>query len=168
MDITNPLKLIGGATEIAKTLLTAETVVEKAQLQLQMAEVMGALASARIALLDADSEVRGRDEEITRLHAARATRQDLVEGGGGYFWRTDGKGHKVGYPCCPTCLVREDRQVPMVRDGALNRGRCPHCNERYTPVGYWNAPKNEGDEPSADEESRLGITTFEQLGKDLA
>lgn len=166
MDITNPLKLIGVATDVAKTLLTAETIVEKAQLQLQMADVLGALASARVALIEADTAVRERDAEIVRLHQAREEKGDLIEGSGGLFWKSDGKGNKVGYPCCPSCLVKDGRQVQMVKDGKIRKGRCPKCGERYESVSYWNPPRNDGEASS--EEPAYAARSLADLGRDLA
>lgn len=165
MDFTNPLKMISGATDIAKTLLTAETVVEKAQLQLQMAEVIGALASAKLSLLEAQEMVRKSEDEIARLHKAREEQTVLVEGSGGFFWKSDGQGRKVGYPCCPSCLAKEARQVRLVRDGALNRGLCPVCQANFQPVTSWT-PKEDGGEPEP--EAAPARPTLADLGRDLA
>lgn len=165
MDFTNPLKMISGATDIAKTLLTAETVVEKAQLQLQMADVIGALASAKLSLLEAQEMVRKSEDEIARLHKAREEQTILVEGSGGFFWKSDGQGRRVGYPCCPSCLAKEARQVQLVRDGAMNRGRCPICQSHFQPVTYWT-PKEAAGEPEP--ETPLALPTFAELGRDLA
>jgi hypothetical protein len=144
LDLTNPLKMLDGATAVAKALLTAETQVEKAKLQLELAEILCGLAAAKIALQEADGQLREKDVEITRLTEALAAKASLVEGPGGYFWAAKEGGAKLGYPVCPRCLEVEGRQVTLIQAGSRFAGTCPRCSTKFEPIDFFHKPDASG------------------------
>lgn len=141
MDFTNPLKMLGAATDVAKTLLTAETQVEKAKLQLEMADILGALANATVALQEAQKELRHRDEAVAELKAALNDRSALIEHESGHRWLDSGDGVKRGYPICPSCF-HAGRHVQMLQEGGHHTAACPACREKFTPVDCFLEPAN--------------------------
>lgn len=144
MDFSNPLKMLEAATGVAKTLLTAETQVEKAKLQLELAEILSGLAAAKIALVDADAELISKDREIAALRDAFASKGKLIEGPGGCFWVDRGEGAKLGYPCCPACLHDGGRQVTLKQNGGHHSTICPVCGKGFSPVDCYLPPDEAG------------------------
>lgn len=154
MDLSNPLKMLETATGVAKALLTAETQVEKAKLQLELAEILSGLAAAKIALIDADAAIIAKDREIAELRQAFEAKGTLIEGPGGYFWVDRGEGKILGYPCCPSCLHKGGQQVPLKQNGRYWQVICPQCDKAFAPVECYLPPNDAGVQTTAADQDR--------------
>jgi len=77
-DATAIIATLKGATEIGKALITSQGTLDKAELKLKLADLMGELASARSEAADLQDTIRTLYEGLLgRFHSSRAgwTRQ---------------------------------------------------------------------------------------------
>ncbi len=131
MDITSISTLLTSiktATEIAKLIKEGDVSLEKAETKLKLAELISALADAKIevseiqqVLLEKDSEIRGLNEQI-KLQA-------LVQWEKPYYWLVD-NGNKDG-PFCQHCYDK-DRQLIRLQGNGEGYWECKVCKNNYT------------------------------------
>ena len=102
-------------------------------MKLKVAELSGALASAKVGFADANEALRTKDAEIAKLQSAFKEKQELVERHG-FHYRKGKDGKPQGKPYCPRCL--QDGRLYMTHQ-ALKTGRpvcCPNCKTEYQQV----------------------------------
>lgn len=118
------------ATEILKALRGAETLYEKAELKLKIAELAEAVATARLGLLEAQTEIQNLKDQISRGSAE--IRAKVVTREGVYFV-VDGD-RETG-PFCPRCYEAEGRRMPLTRFSGpfavIGTFNCPQCKATY-------------------------------------
>lgn len=81
MDLAAIGSLLGSlktATDIAKFIRESDVSIEKAETKLKLAELVSALADAKIEAADVQQSILERDELIRRLEAEAKLRADLV------------------------------------------------------------------------------------------
>jgi hypothetical protein len=97
---------------------------------LKLAELMGALAEAKMGIADLRTGIEEKDAEIARLTKALANQSELRHDGSFYF--------KIGdsTPFCPRCwevnslCVHVSPEVWDSKTGYYLR-ECPECESRY-------------------------------------
>lgn len=142
VDVPVVLQSIGAAIGIAKAVAEAKGEWNRADLRLQMAEVTNTLADAKIALTEAQTELYAKDQEIERLKAAFARKDETVEFQGKYF-RKGADGKPRGRAFCPVCW---DAGRPFLLDrdkGMRGNMTCARCKSDFNSVGEFP------DEPTA-------------------
>ena len=131
IDITGLLSSMTAAIGVAKAVSEAKGVYDQADLKLKMAEIVSTLADVKIALAEAASEARAKDEEIARLKKAFAFTETTVELHG---WRfpTTKHGEPYGTPVCPRC-IEVDGRLMVLRQVSHAYGdlSCPMCKTKY-------------------------------------
>jgi hypothetical protein len=109
MDISSVsaiLSSIKTATDIAKIIKSSDTSLEKAEVKLKLAELISALADAKIQVSEIQDEILQRESTIRSLHEQLATREKLAWEPP-YYWIVE-NGQKDG-PFCQHCYDKEKR-----------------------------------------------------------
>ena len=81
MDIAAIGSLLGSlktATEIAKFIRESDVSLEKAETKLKLAELVSALADAKLEAAEVQQEIMDRDDEIRKLKAEAKLQVDLT------------------------------------------------------------------------------------------
>ena len=154
MDIVAGLAAAANAISITKTLKNLEQTYDAAQFKIQIADLLDKLADTKLALTDAKETLAARDGEIVRLKQSQADRCTLVEGEGGYKFRSDEDGKKLGFPICPKCDPVDGRLVQLVQNDDVRSAICPVCSSSFQPVTCYLANGNTLAEQHRDERRR--------------
>lgn len=121
------LTSIKTATDIAKGLREADLSLEKAEHKFKLAELMTALAEARIATASVQEEVLSRDRQIRELQEKLSMRTSMIYVAPSYWQEKDGK-HEG--PFCQQCY---DSDSKAIRLQAAESGvwRCQTCSRVF-------------------------------------
>jgi hypothetical protein len=130
MDITSITAVLGSiktATDIAKLIKDSDLSLEKAETRLKLADLIGALADAKLELIGvqqilAEAEAHARDLE-SQLH----TKNNLNWKDPAY-WIEDGS--RSDGPFCQKCYDMEARLVRLLGDGE-GCFECKGCKSNY-------------------------------------
>jgi hypothetical protein len=129
-SIAQALGALKQATDIVKALHSADAMYEKAELKMRVAELADALLAARIAVLDAQSEIQTLKDQIARSSAE--ARDNVVENDGVYYVRV---GERELGPFCPRCFEADGRRMPLTAFTgafkAIGKYNCPQCRATY-------------------------------------
>jgi hypothetical protein len=145
-DITIISTLLAGiktAFDIAQTLRTTDISLEKADLKLKLAELIDALADAKIGITEINSLVHKKDQEIAKLKDALKLKSNLVRKKGAYF-ETDENGQARGDPYCSHCWETEHIAVHIHQNPELHRiMECPHCKSEFRYVKSYSTGEDD-------------------------
>lgn len=131
MDIPATFSAITAALGFVKELNAIDVQADKAELKLKIAEISGALADAKMGLLDAVEIVREKDKAIAELKAALKFRaENLINSDGMFYDQKDGK--PSGDPYCTVCL-ETGSTIKLVHDVSASGHpfKCPKCKSYY-------------------------------------
>ena len=112
------------AVEIAKTIKDLDAKVQQAELKLKVADLLGALADAKIAATELQDLVAKKDEEIGELRKSIAIKGDVVRRGDAYYMKGSG-GAAAGEPYCTRCWEVEAKLFHLVRHPSRPDQVCP-------------------------------------------
>lgn len=116
------------ATDIAKLIRESDVTLEKAETKLKLAELVSALADAKIDAAEIQQVILDRDEEIRTLKAASKIRAELIWKQPCYYMpNVDG----VEEPYCQQCYDSESKLARLHTDGA-GRFSCSVCKQTYS------------------------------------
>jgi hypothetical protein len=125
------------AVSIANALQSADHLMEKAQLELQIAELVDTLRTAQKELIEVEDLIASKDKEIERLKSALVTKKILTRVGDA-FYELDSKGNASGDPLCSACWQRDGKAIYIVSDGIGELNICPICggmfDQKTTPT----------------------------------
>jgi ribosomal protein L37AE/L43A len=135
MDLTSITTVLGSiktATEIAKLIKDSDLSLEKAETKLKLAELISALADAKIEVTDIQHVLIEKDQQIRVLEERFSVKQKLkwVEPN---YWVVDGE-QKDG-PYCQHCY---DKNKELIRLQGNGEGywECKACKNIYTDSNY--------------------------------
>lgn len=151
MDIITGITAISNGLGIAKALRGLEKNYDAATYRAQIADLIDALADAKLALSDAKEKQSDNSAEIARLKAAFETKSSLIKGEGDYNFLSADDGNPIGYPVCPKCEVLEGRISQTKEHQYSHTSRCPACETVYNPVVCY-LPQNSGYKTKQDKE----------------
>ncbi|WP_153002691.1 hypothetical protein [Sphingomonas endophytica] len=134
MDIVAGIGAVSSALSIAQTLRGIDKSYGDATYKAQLAELIVALADAKLAMAEAKENLASKDKEIERLTLAFSTKSSLVAGEGGYNYLADANGNAIGYPVCPKCEQVYGRIMQTKEHEHSGKARCPACSDIYSPV----------------------------------
>ncbi|UDL89428.1 hypothetical protein LGH82_30955 [Mesorhizobium sp. PAMC28654] len=143
MDIAGTLSALAAALGVVKDLREIDGQFDKAELRLKIADISGALADARLGVIDAGEVIRAKEQEIARLAALFAYRADRTIRLNGYTYeKAEDSDRPVGLPFCPVCEQKGHllRLVEPYRPGRPKI--CPRCATDFGQVtAYsWTLP----------------------------
>lgn len=135
MDLTSISTILGSlktATEIAKLIKDSDLSLEKAETKLKLAELITALADAKIEVADIQQAIVEKDTLIKALEEKLSTKQKL-KWEKPYYWLSD-ENSKDG-PYCQHCY---DKNKALIRLQGNVEGywECKVCKNNYTDSNY--------------------------------
>lgn len=132
-DISSLSTAIAGirhATEIARLIRDAGPTLADAEQKLKLAELLNALADAKIAIAELKDNAEEKDSELKRMREALTTKAKLKHSG--TFYTSEGD----TTPYCPRCWEVDHRSIHVapevweVKISAFVRA-CPECKVFY-------------------------------------
>ncbi|MCI5158468.1 MAG: hypothetical protein D3906_08510 [Candidatus Electrothrix sp. AUS1_2] len=131
-SITSALSGIKQATDIAKIIKDSASSLEEAEIKLKLADLISALADAKIEIANIKEAVIEKDEEITRLKGVIEISDKLVWKEPYYFLIDDN--HEDG-PYCQRCY---DTDKQLIRLQSIEKGKweCKGCKNIYKDSNY--------------------------------
>lgn len=141
MDVATILQTITTSIGIARAVAEAQTEFDRADLKLKMAEVVNALADAKLALTEIRDEQREKDAELARMREAFQRKGETIEYDGRHY-RTDADGRPTGRPFCSVCFEQGVLFLLDRAQGPRGTMSCARCKSvvSYVPEFY---PKSE-------------------------
>ena len=130
--IAAALGSIKTASEIAKLIKDSGASLEQAEVKLQIAELIGALAEAKIEIAGIQSDLIEKDQAIAELTSKLELRQNLVWEKP-YYWADDGE--KRDGPFCQHCYD-VNQQLVRLQGGGKNAWHCKSCRNTYFDKNY--------------------------------
>ena len=130
--ITAALSSIKTATDIARLIKDSGTSLEKAEIKLQTAELIGALADAKIEIATIQTDMLEKDQAITDLSNQLQIKKS-VTWDKPYYWVE--KGEKKDGPFCQHCYDVDNKLIRL-QGGGKNTWRCQACKSSVTDGNY--------------------------------
>ena len=118
------------ATEIARIMKDAGPSFEEAERRFKFADLINALADAKIGIAELKDSIESKEDEIRALKNALSVKKDLKHTGIFYFAQNDPT------PFCPRCLEKDglamhvSPEVWNSQEGHYCRV-CPDCKAEY-------------------------------------
>ena len=132
--ISGALSSLKTAADIAKFLHESDLSLEKAELKLKLADLIGSLADAKIQIVEIQEELQNKDKRIAELERAFDTKDDLVRYLDAYY-TVNQAGKPVGTPYCLKCWESDHKKHQLVyKAGNRLLKVCTSCGHEYT--GY--------------------------------
>lgn len=129
--ITAVLGSLKTATEIAKFIRESDVSIERAELKLKVADLIGALADVKLELVELQDTFASKDKKIKDLETAFENRDLLVRNYDAYY-KADSGGNATGAPYCLRCWESDHKQRVLVHDFKEYRIRlCTSCGHKY-------------------------------------
>ncbi|CAK2110017.1 conserved hypothetical protein [Vibrio crassostreae] len=138
-DIATISALLGSiktATDLAKVIKNSSATLEQAEIKMQFAELIGALADAKMELSDLQVELAIKDQEIKKLELTLAQRRSVVWEKP-YYWVTDND--KKDGPFCAQCYDSSEKLIRL-QGGGNCFWRCKTCNCTFKDKHYVEPP----------------------------
>lgn len=119
------------ATDIVKFLRESDLSLERAELKLKLADLLGSLADAKIELVEVQETLIKKDRRITELEEAFQNKDSLVRRSDAYY-TADKNGEPTGVPYCLRCWENEHKKRQLVHESKNYRIRvCTSCGHQY-------------------------------------
>ncbi|HEY8272026.1 MAG TPA: hypothetical protein VIG33_14135 [Pseudobdellovibrionaceae bacterium] len=132
MDVTTVLSSIKTATEIAKLIKNSVDTLEKAESKLKLADLISALAEAKIQVTEIQQILLEKDAKLKVLQE-QLTKKEMLQWESPYYWLIDGT-LKDG-PFCQHCY---DKNLDIIRLQGNGKGfwECKACKNSYKDKSY--------------------------------
>lgn len=136
--ITAAVKSLKTATDIAKFLKDSDLTIEKAEIKLQLADLISSLADAKLQTADVQNLLIEKDQQIKSLNKQLKTKGS-IKYDAPYYWMIDGES-KDG-PFCQRCYEHKNENI-LVRLQERDQGywECKVCENHYTDASYSPEP----------------------------
>lgn len=126
------LTSIKTAADIAKALREADVTFEKAESKLKLADLMTALADARMSTATIQEQLSEKDQRIRDLEVELATQKQMTYSSP-FYWRIEGD--RRDGPYCQRCYDK-DRSAIHLQDLHNGYWECAACNSTYQGPNY--------------------------------
>ncbi len=125
------LTSIKTAIDIASALKKADVSLQQAELKLQIAELISALADAKINMVEIQEVIYEKNSEITRLKEALTTKEKLVRNKNAYYI-SDENNKPTGSPYCSHCWEVDNKPIHLHQSpSSSGKTVCPACKNAY-------------------------------------
>lgn len=114
------------AIDIAKTIKDVDVSLEKAELKMRVAELISALADAKIASAEIVESLHQKEAEIEELQKKLKFKEKLTRMGEAYF-EVDKTGSPTGDPYCSNCWEIRQIAVHLKTADHAAKKECPSC-----------------------------------------
>lgn len=120
------------ATDIAKLIRNSGTSLEKAEVKLQIADLISSLADIKMELADVQSILIEKDQSITELRNLLNTKESVVWSNPYYYVDL---GQERDGPFCQLCYDR-DQKLIRLQGGGAKSWNCLSCKGLYRDSNY--------------------------------
>jgi hypothetical protein len=130
VDATSLTTLLGSiktAADIAKLIKDSGVTLEQAEIKLKLAELISALADAKMETAEIQANIASRDERIRELEKA-ATIREAVSYKDPAYWLSAAGGHDG--PFCQHCYDKDSKLVRL-QDELNGAWECRACKNRF-------------------------------------
>lgn len=122
------------ATEIVKFIRESDVSLEKAELKLKLADLLGLLADTKMELVEVQDTLIEKDKKIAELEDAFQKKDSLARHGDAYYI-SDKDGKPTGLAYCLRCWENDHRTRQLVKSSKDRMMHiCTTCGHQYT--GY--------------------------------
>lgn len=129
--IAAALSSLKTATDIARFLRESDLSLERAELKLKLADLVGALADTKIELVEVQEALSEKDKRITELEQAFEGMDAIVRHHDAYYG-TNEAGEPTGVAYCLRCWENAHKKRQLVCDAKDHRAHvCTACGHRY-------------------------------------
>lgn len=138
MDLTSVSTILTSlktATDIAKFIKDSDVSLEKAESKLKLAELISALADAKIEVTEIQQVLLEKDAELRALKTQLEVKAKL-HWEKPYYWLIEGS-QKDG-PYCQHCYDKNHELIRLQGNGGC--WECKACKSRYTDSSYDASP----------------------------
>lgn len=135
IDFATTASLLGSlktATEIAKWFKDSAVTLEKAEAKLKLAELIGALADAKLEIAEIQELILEKDKRIKDLEDSQELRNKMIWRDSVYYQKTDDGDEG---PYCPQCY---DNNKKVIRLQKYDTGHwhCLTCDKDFYESSY--------------------------------
>ena len=131
--VTSAIVGIKNAIDIAKAIKDSGVSLERAEINLKIAELISALADAKIGMATIQEVMTEKDAEIKRLKTELETRENMIWESPYYFLKNE-EG-KDG-PYCQKCYDSNRKLIRLQLPGSKGLWVCNECDSRYKDSNY--------------------------------
>ncbi len=129
--IAAALNSLKNATDIAKFLRESNLSLERAELKFKLAELVGALADAKLELIEVQETVSEKDKRIAEIEEAFQGKDELLRRYDAYY-KIDEAGNPFGVAYCLRCWENDHKKRQLVHEAKDRFTRvCTACGHRY-------------------------------------
>lgn len=130
--ISSALGALKAATDLVKVIRESDLSLEKAETKLKLAELISALADAKIAVAEMQEEMLAKDKRIRELEDQREKVEKLIYVAP-FYWRISGT-ERDG-PFCQKCHDTQEKIV-YLQQNPRDKGlwSCRGCGSGYRDV----------------------------------
>jgi hypothetical protein len=131
MDIVTTLSSIKTAYDLAKDLKETKSLMDNADINLKVADLVVALADARIDLAEIKNQMIEKDKEIEELKE-HLEKKDSIKFEDPFIFRIINE-KKEEIPYCPKCYHSNSNLVPLLSKEGFSKGshQCSVCESWY-------------------------------------
>lgn len=141
MDASEIIATLKGATEIAKVVIGASGTLDKADLKLRLADLMGELATARTQAADLQDTIRCLSEDLNEARKKLAF-AGTMEYEAPYYFNVAG-GQRDG-PYCPTCWEGHAKLAIHLNEWSRGSWICNACGKAVANANDIDEPQIRG------------------------
>ncbi|KPF41550.1 hypothetical protein IP80_21135 [beta proteobacterium AAP65] len=129
--ISSVLSSLKTATEITKLIRESDVSLEKAELKMKLAELMGALADAKIEMTAVQETISDRDQRIAELEDSFEKKASVFRHYDAYYIEGEA-GSPLGQPHCLRCWDVDHKLFALHFDHKDRFSKvCPKCSSKY-------------------------------------
>lgn len=129
------------AIDITKLIKNSGESLEKAEVKLQFAELIGALADVKIELVEVQEIIAEKDARIIELKESLEIKAKVIKHHDAYYFLNEG-GNPEGDPFCLHCWETEGKLRSLSHITNKNT-HCPACKTTYAANTTYNITYNE-------------------------
>jgi len=136
IDLGIAIGSVKSALEIAKTLKDSTDLYDKAEVKLQLAELIGSLADAKIQIAEIQASLINSEQEKKELLKKIETKNNMLYEKP-YYWKISGD-EKDG-PFCQRCFDSDEKLIRL-QGGNNDVWTCKQCDKTFYGSAYVNKP----------------------------
>lgn len=130
LEFQTAAQAVKAGADLLRGVMTAEKALSEAEWKLKLADAIGLLAEARMAIVDAGDKTSELEREIARLNESLVNREKVVRFNRMYY-RVGSDGMPEGEAYCSHCFEAEGRLIHVVRNTGKLVAPCPRCKTEY-------------------------------------
>lgn len=132
IDIGMAVGSVKSAIEIAKTLKDSTDLFDKAEVKLQLAELIGSLADAKMQIAEIQESLIDSEREKKELINKIETKDNMIYEKS-YYWKMDGD--KKDGPFCQRCFDSDEKLIRL-QGGNNDVWNCEQCDKIFHGPAY--------------------------------